>query len=90
MNIKQLIVDELKKVLTDAEQSELAHGLKTFVENELELIEAGLKTFVENELESIEARIKDYVDAKFSQLSTVAATATMGKPTTESVPDSDK
>jgi hypothetical protein len=71
VNIRQLVADELTKLLTDAQSSELGRGLKSFVDSELE---------------NIEARFKDYVDAKFSQLSTVAATATMGKSSSETIP----
>lgn len=75
MNIKQLVSDELKRILTDVENSELADDLKAFVETELT---------------SIESRLQQYIDAQFSKLSTTAASANVGKPVAASSDDPKK
>ena len=75
MNVNQLIKTELTRVLTDAENSEVAHGLKVFVLAELD---------------EIESRLKEYIDAQFSKLSSTVATASMGKPVVDNTISTEK
>lgn len=54
MNVQQLVKDELTKILTDAENSQIGKELVQFVKNEIdaaiESAKADLKVFIQNEL----------------------------------------